>query len=339
MLASGFRHPFGTGLHTPEFDGDGYYTSQSFDVANGYFQGRHHRAEDWVYEPGNQIYVPLYSPAAGSVIDVGYTWWSGFYAVIKHTLPYTITFDGTTTDIVSTAHFHLNAPARYADGVPIQLGDTLEAGEQFGFMGSTGTTGGLVHNHFEVRLRAVLLDSGYEPGPVDAPWVDPTDFILAHRYMGAVTGTDGAAAISANVGSDLVTGGLGADTLSGAAGDDLLYGNRGADLLFGGDGNDALYGGQGDDRIVGGRGDDTLLGNLGADTMTGGSGADTFHVLDIDTIADFDGVGGDRVAAAAALTSLTDTDDGKLASFDDGSSVALLGVAGGTLSTDRFVIA
>ena len=365
MVANGFRHPFGTGVHTPEFDGDGYYVSQQFDVQNRHFGGRHHRAEDWAYEPGNGINVPLLAPANGIVLESGHNDSHGNYIVIRHELPYTITYDGYTTDSVTTVHLHLTGLPRDASGLAIEPGDVLKAGEQFGLMGTTGQSGGLVHDHFEIRLDGDLgLRSGYEPGPVDLPWVDPTDFILTHRYMGAVTGTDAADEISTNVGSDSVTGGPGADTLSGAGGDDLLYGNQDADLLVGGDasdtlfggqnadmlegdagddllygnrGDDRLYGGQGDDRLVGGAGDDTLAGNLGADTLSGGEGADTFRISGGDTIVDFDGEDGDRVTAAA-LSGLTDGEEGAVASFADGSSVVLLGVAASAVSGDWFTV-
>ena len=374
MLANGFRHPFGDGVYTPAVDGDGFYISQHFDVPNSYFGGRHHRAEDWALEAGSS--VPLVSPGHGTVIDVGGNSSHGNYIVISHQLPYSIVFDGYETDSITTVHLHLALLATHASGSLVRLGDTLEAGQRFGLIGATGQAGGLVHDHFEIRLDGDLpLRAGYEAGPVDLPWVDPTDFILAHRYLGAVTGTDAGDAIGANVGSDSVTGGFGADTLSGAGGSDLLYGNQDADLLLGGDGadtvfggqdadlldggngsdllygnrgaddlsggagNDVLYGGQDDDLLHGGAGDDTLFGNNGADTMTGGQGADSFHVSGADTIADFDAAGGDRVTAAAALSDLGDTDAGTLASFADGSSVVLLGVSTAALPSDWLLIA
>jgi len=376
MVVSGFQHPFGNGVYTPEFDGDGFYVSQHFDVPNRYFGGYHHRAEDWAQEGPINLNLPLVSPAHGTVLEVGGNTSHGNYIVISHQLPYSIVYDGYETSSITTVHLHLARPANFADGTIVRAGDTLTAGQQFGIMGVSGQSGGLHHDHFEIRLDGDLgLQDGYESGPADLPWVDPTDFILAHRYMGAVTGTDAADAISANVGSDSVTGGFGADTLSGAGGDDLLYGNQGADLLYGGDGADTtfggqdadtldagagddllygnlgadslsggdgadrLYGGQGDDRLVGGAGDDTLFGNLGADVMVGGLDADTFHVSGTDTITDFDGAGGDRVAAGAALTGLTDLDDGTFAAFADGSGVVLLGIAASTVSTDWFLLA
>ncbi|MEQ9331950.1 MAG: peptidoglycan DD-metalloendopeptidase family protein [Thalassobaculum sp.] len=249
MIANGFQHPFGDGVYTPEYDGDGFYISQHFDVPNGHFGNRHHRAEDWAQEGGANPNLPLVSPAHGTVLEVGGNNSHGNYIVISHQLPYSIVYDGYETSGITTVHLHLTRSASYADGTLVRAGDTLTAGQQFGIMGVTGQSGGLIHDHFEIRLDGDLgLQAGYEPGPVDLPWVDPTDFILAHRYMGAVTGTDAADAISANVGSDSVTGGLGADTLSGAGGGDVLYGNQGADLLFGNAGADTLFGGQDADK-------------------------------------------------------------------------------------------
>ncbi|MFT0859063.1 VWA domain-containing protein [Ancylobacter sp. G4_0304] len=87
--------------------------------------------------------------------------------------------------------------------------------------------------------------------------------------------------------------------------DNFLLGNGAANSLSGGGGNDTLNGGAGDDRLYGGAGDDRMFGGIGADKLFGEAGKDTFIFRSIadstvglagrDTIAGFDGAGGDRI--------------------------------------------
>ena len=90
------------------------------------------------------------------------------------------------------------------------------------------------------------------------------------------------------------------------AGGTNVWGFGGNDILTGTSGADRLFGGHGNDTLAGGAGDDTLVGGNGADLMTGGAGKDTFvfdHLADViaisnparpvDTITDFDALGGD----------------------------------------------
>lgn len=84
----------------------------------------------------------------------------------------------------------------------------------------------------------------------------------------------------------------GSDDLS-LAGNSLgnaLTGNDGANVLTGLAGRDLIDGGSGDDRLVGGTGNDTLTGGLGADVFAFQTGCN------IDTITDFYGGDGDRIA-------------------------------------------
>jgi len=79
-----------------------------------------------------------------------------------------------------------------------------------------------------------------------------------------------------------------ADVINGQGGNDTLYGLEGNDLLRGGTGNDFLYGDAGDDRLVGG---------LGADQFVFRTG-EAFEASDlgVDTIVDFNGAEGDKIA-------------------------------------------
>lgn len=148
-----------------------------------------------------------------------------------------------------------------------------------------------------------------------------------------LTGNRSDNVLDGNGGDDRLAGGKGSDTLHGDLGNDNLIGGSGKDRLFagghadtlsggdqndtlrGGNGADELSGGKGVDRLFGGNGNDTLRGNLGNDDITGGAqrdflvggfGADDFHFKqgsDVDRIADFDGVEGDRIVLDDALWS------------------------------------
>jgi serralysin len=98
-------------------------------------------------------------------------------------------------------------------------------------------------------------------------------------------------------------GGDGDDTLLGQAGDDLLFGQDGADTLTGGNNNDLLDGG------------------AGADVLNGGAGLDAFVFSSVLGAGNVDTITGFNVADDAIHL-----------------SVAVFGVAAGTLAASAFVI-
>lgn len=115
--------------------------------------------------------------------------------------------------------------------------------------------------------------------------------------------------ISGGRGDDLIFGGNGNDQLFGLSGSDRLYGGDGRDKLVGGKGNDFLNGGLGNDNIFGGSGADTLIGGAGNDTLSAGGGADRFVFYKhngINSIRDFDGASGDRIAIDRKLLAEND---------------------------------
>ncbi|WP_404811412.1 calcium-binding protein, partial [Gemmobacter serpentinus] len=100
--------------------------------------------------------------------------------------------------------------------------------------------------------------------------------------------------------ANVVTGNAGHNILKGGNGHDRLNGNGGADTLVGGAGNDTLQGGAGNDRLQGGKGADALYGGSGRDTFVFASLSDsTVKASGRDTVYDFNGKAGDRIALGA----------------------------------------
>jgi Ca2+-binding RTX toxin-like protein len=138
-------------------------------------------------------------------------------------------------------------------------------------------------------------------------------------------------------GSDTAHGGAGADVLDGGTQNDVLYGDAGADRLIGGTGDDQLFGGADADLLEGGTGADVLEGGAGDDVLTGGTGADAFIIgpsSGDDRITDFragDVVDWSAMTAAGYDATITQSGNGTLISFDDGTSILLEGVSAGDL--------
>ena len=93
------------------------------------------------------------------------------------------------------------------------------------------------------------------------------------------------------------------DVINGQGGNDTINGNSGDDLLRGGAGNDIL---------IGGKGNDTLVGGIGADSFVYDTNAAfTSAAVGIDTIADFNRSGGDKIVldktTFGAITSVVGT--------------------------------
>ncbi|MBV6633242.1 MAG: calcium-binding protein [Alphaproteobacteria bacterium] len=168
------------------------------------------------------------------------------------------------------------------------------------------------------------------------------DAALANLY-----GNQGDDQLSGGVGVEALYGGQGADTVIdggsnasfgnkgddlvvGSDSDDVLYGNQDIDVLSGGAGDDTLFGGQGQDALTGGAGDDLLVGGKGEDTyvyLGGGEGNDVVNgfVIGEDVIQVTSSVAGDTATLQAS--GITDTPDGALVSFADGTTVTLEGVS------------
>jgi VCBS repeat-containing protein len=109
----------------------------------------------------------------------------------------------------------------------------------------------------------------------------------------------------------LLSGSASGETLSGTAGSDVILGQGGDDILFGGLGDDRLEGGLGNDTLSGGDGNDLIIGGKGNDILSGDAGIDTFvwtlndqgsiAAPSVDTIKDFNVVGGDKLSLQGLL--------------------------------------
>ncbi|GHD52684.1 hemolysin [Thalassobaculum fulvum] len=186
------------------------------------------------------------------------------------------------------------------------------------------------------------------------------DAVYGNQSGDVLYGNTGLDSLYGGQDSDIAYGGQHEDAVYGNLGDDVLYGNRGGDTLFGGQGNDVLYGGsnQGSaldpsapDVLYGNLGDDTLVGGQGDDVLSGGDGADLFvfgAAAGDDTVADFDGAGGDRVEIASdsgvgnlpeLIATLGTGDDGSVRFDLSGNVLLLSGVTADDLQSGWFVFA
>lgn len=224
------------------------------------------------------------------------------------------------------------APSGSADGLTLygtSGNDQLTGGaandKLYGGDGSDSLTGGGGNDYLEggSELSADGNDS-LNGG-------DGNDILVGGAGNDSLEGGNGDDQLDGGSGNDtLVDGGPGTNILNGGAGDDVIYTRRGGTIIAdGGDGNDTIRGGFGTDSLFGGAGDDTITvwgdwsdaagqvkvdGGAGRDTINfsvyagslarvvanGGAGADTF-VFEVPnagpsiTIADFSGVGGDKL--------------------------------------------
>lgn len=142
---------------------------------------------------------------------------------------------------------------------------------------------------------------------------------------------------------DIILGLRGNDLIHGGAGNDELWGGLGSDTLSGGQGADALRGNSGSDRLLGGSGDDMLKGGADDDWLIGGAGKDRFVFSAFDGASSDDKIldfrdGTDLIVADGLEVEAIDrTWFGAEVTFDDGSSVLLVGVNANRLSAADFV--
>lgn len=144
-------------------------------------------------------------------------------------------------------------------------------------------------------------------------------------------------------GNDTIVGSAFGDAIRGSNGNDNLSGRGGNDTLNGGVGDDTLNGDEGNDNLVGSAGDDRLIGGAGSDTMSGGEGVDRFIFQLSDGAGGFDRISGFQdgtdliVLRGTSVTDITEGPAGATVSFDNGSSVLLVGIAAGDLTATDFV--
>ncbi len=165
---------------------------------------------------------------------------------------------------------------------------------------------------------------------------DGNDEVRGGKDDDFVNGNRGSDFVNGNRGNDQVFGGKDNDVVRGGKGDDYVNGNNGNDIVFGDKGDDEVHGGKGDDIVMGGVGDDFIYGDKGNDTVQGGSGADVFvfNAADAeggnDVIIDFK-IGIDKISllggdTSSVLSSATNTAEGLVLDFDNGTGVTLIGI-------------
>lgn len=160
-----------------------------------------------------------------------------------------------------------------------------------------------------------------------------TSFTLSDKLIENLTFTGGASTGTGNPGNNKLTGASDGDTLTGAAGDDTLSGEGGDDQLNAGSGDDYLKGGAGHDTLNAAAGHDTLEGGEGDDLLIGAAGNDRFVFgpgFGDDVVTGFQS-GDDTLDYSAMITAGqtavgTQVGADALISFDDGSSIRLIGV-------------
>jgi Ca2+-binding RTX toxin-like protein len=215
--------------------------------------------------------------------------------------------------------------------------EALDASDFAGFSG-TSAADSILGN---ASQDLILAGSGNDT--VDAGAAD--DLLYGNKGLDFILGGDGNDTIFGGQNGGVESGTppalrTGVETLSGGGGADLIYGNHGTDLLVGDAGGDTLFGGQDDDTLSGGAGADSLLGNKGDNSMVGGTGADTFRSGNAngnDTIADFSFAEGDRINNFSNVAAFTDNTDGAFITYEDGSTVTLIGVSVVSLGNDAFI--
>ena len=180
-LSYGFDYPIGvpqieggSGYVTADNDGDGYYNAQDFGDFNEDHNG-YHLGEDWNGEGWGDTDFgdPVYTVSNGQVTyaqNAGTGW--GNVIIIHHILP-----DGTS---LCSMYAHL----RY-DSLLVDEGDTVQRGQKIAEIGKGYQDNEYsAHLHFELRDNIeIILGPGYSTNPEPLGWLDPSEFIDAHRPL------------------------------------------------------------------------------------------------------------------------------------------------------------
>ena len=125
----GWAEPIGTPITS------GYGPRPSICTAGG-CSSPFHRGDDFA----TVCNTPFYAAAAGVVTSAGYAGTDGEMIVIQH------------ANGISTAYAHM-----FDTGVLVSVGDTINAGQNIGLVGSSGDSTGC-HLYFEYRIDGVQVD-------------------------------------------------------------------------------------------------------------------------------------------------------------------------------------
>src|SRR3954469_6156093 len=226
-ISNGFRQPLGNGNLTEANDGDGFYVISNFNTYIPEFN-EYHLGEDWNAEGtlNGDLGLPIYAISNGTVVEKAVNDAFGNYLIIRHDLPAPITVNGITTSSVYSLYGHMQNPAI------VSVGNIVGIGQQIGNVGYTGAADGNAHVHLEIRLG---YGAGYTNLDGDAfngappGWVDPTDFINAHRTLApeltSFSPSDGAIHVAVNSNIVLTFN----EAVVAGSGDIVIYDGTGAE--------------------------------------------------------------------------------------------------------------
>ncbi|MCB1338895.1 MAG: peptidoglycan DD-metalloendopeptidase family protein [Maritimibacter sp.] len=246
--------------------------------------------------------------AAGTVVDIRETVPDG---ASTQTNTYDISMGSgnignqvTLRHVVNGVVFYSTYMHLAQNSVPVNINDTVAAGQVIGAVGNTGIRTG-THLHLQVGTTTIqwgATDNYGWPSSSDNHTPEtianasntaanqnlvsfdvygtnlPSYVIGPPVFVGPrfTSGNDSATMtatgnVDALGGNDTVFGSSGNDTINGGSGDDMLYGSYGNDSVIGSFGNDTLAGNDGHDYLRGDSGLDRLYGGEGNDTLLGGT--------------------------------------------------------------------
>ncbi len=260
-------------------------------------------------------------------------------------LPYTASFDGTTTTITGTTGADDVSVTRDFDGSVRVYHAEAGAGclrvdpadDESATICGLGS-GGIQVNVLggDDLVNGTVLGAPMPEGAFRVDLGDGADRFRASKIDGPLTVLGGA-------GKDTIEGSRQNDTLDGGPGNDVVNGHRGSDIVRGGDGDDVVYG---DDD--GERGADLIDGGPGIDSTDDWSDPESVAAVTLDGVAN-DGfvdeadnvISVEKLRASAALTFTGDDGVNVVTAGEVATSSAiLLGLGGddelnGTDRADR----
>jgi len=163
-IAEHFAYPLGkTDSITPKKDKDDWFNELEFGKENNL-------GENWTFNAGGNSACgdPIYAIANGVVTYADFSgpeW--GLVAIIEHQLP--------SGEKVQSLYGYLME-------MSVKMGDIVKERQQ---IGTVGNANGRYLCKLHIELRTGDCPEWGKPGPMSSPdkkgWVDPSDFIDAHR--------------------------------------------------------------------------------------------------------------------------------------------------------------
>lgn len=223
--------------------------------------------------------------------------------------------------------------------------DTIDGGigddVLYGTRGSDVLIGGEgtdTADYSDSRSIALTLDGTVRQGRSSEDTLDSVEVVIgAENGRNVIDGSNDDAETDLSISVDLAKEAL--TILDGSDGSEVSYTITNFDHVRGTSNDDIIIGNDENNRLSGGEGDDYLAGGLGRNMLSGGDGADSFVLAGgTDVIRDFDADEGDKIDIASAIAEITDSKGGALVTFEDESSVRLIGYDADQVSTDWFAL-